>query len=283
MFFLAYFSHFDHSYKIKYDCAIDYEKVEVPNGMISAHHHDDYELYFLDSGNRKYYASNKVFTIKPHQIVIFKPNVPHQVTINLNFPYERHLLYVTPKLMDTILLENPQIKLDNKTQLFNLSKKSYEYAIKLISKINNEFQHSDNFSPIAIKNTLVELLIFIFRNHDTSTIVVEKSDQRIQSAINFILSNYANSITLLDCAKIAYMSPSHFSREFHKTTALSFKEFLNKIRVDASLELLKTTQNSIAQVAQLVGFSSESYFGYVFKEINGISPSQYRVKNKAVK
>ncbi len=97
---MAYFSQFDHFYELKYGCAINYARIEDPKGMSSAHHHDDYEFYFLDSGNRKYYASNKVYTIKPYQIVIFKPNVPHQVTINLNVPYERHLLYVTPKLVN---------------------------------------------------------------------------------------------------------------------------------------------------------------------------------------
>ncbi|MCQ2451220.1 MAG: helix-turn-helix transcriptional regulator, partial [Clostridia bacterium] len=83
--------------------------------------------------------------------------------------------------------------------------------------------------------------------------------------------------------KIAYMSPSHFSREFHKVTGLSFKEFLNKTRVDASLKLLEARQDSIAQIAQLTGFSSESYFGYVFNNIKGVSPSKYRTKNKATK
>ena len=277
---MAYFSQLDNHYKLKYDCAVDHEKIKFPYSMPSAHHHAVYEFYFLDAGNRKYFASNKVFNIKPCQIVIFRPNVPHQVTMNLDIPYERHLLYATPALIDSVLLQNPQIQLDAETQLFNLSKKAYTNATKLLYRINSEIQNSDKYSPSAIKILLTELLILIFRNNDVSSIVVEKGDQRMQSVIDYILKNYANPITILDCAKIAYMSPSHFSREFHKTTAMTFKKFLNKIRVDASAEMLETSNHPISQVAQTAGFSSESYFGYVFKEFYGLSPLQYKVKKR---
>ena len=85
-----------------------------------------------------------------------------------------------------------------------------------------------------------------------------------------------------ECANVACFSHSHFSKIFHETTALSFKEFLNHVRVEKACDILENTYIPITEIAFMVGFSSESYFGYVFRRIKKISPSNYRKKRKKV-
>ena len=136
----------------------------------------------------------------------------------------------------------------------------------------------DAHSEDSIKSTLAELLILIHRNNNISTVSTNKKDVRLQNAIDYILQNYAEPLTLEECAYIACMSPSHFSRVFHKTTALSFKEFLNRIRIEEAVKLLESTKCSIAEIAQKVGFSTESYFGYIFRKNKTLSPAKYRIK-----
>ena len=275
-------SQLDHFYDLHLNCATHYARVEDPKGMSRPHHHNDYEIYFLISGNRKYFISNTIYTLRPHQIVIFEPGVPHQVTVNLNAPYERHLIYVTPTLFAEILRENPSLKSIVSTQLFNLSEEHFEEALLFISKINKETACCDPYSADIIKNTLAELLLFLGRHNDTSHIVIDKGDLRIQNAIDYILENYTEPITLADCAKIACMSPTHFSKVFHKTTAIGFKEFLNKIRIDKACEWLEKTKKPISHIAQSVGFATESHFSFTFKNLLGVSPSAYLIKHSQI-
>lgn len=273
-------SQFDQLYKLNLNCATHYGFFSNPKGMTCPHHHNDYEIYFLISGNRKYFIQNTIYTLQPNQIVIFKPNLPHQVTVNLNIPYERRLLYLTPQLFTEILNNNSCLKSIADTQFFNLKKEDFDKALSFLEKIEEEVKNNDKYSLDNIRNIVAELLIFIDRHNDTSDIIINKSDLRIQLAIDYIIDHYSEPITLNDCAKIASMNYHAFSKAFQKTTAISFKDFLTKIRIDKACELLETTDFSITKIAELVGFSSDNYFSTTFKALHKISPTAYRNQYK---
>ena len=49
-----------------------------------------------------------------------------------------------------------------------------------------------------------------------------------------------------------------------------------KVRMEKACELLKMGKKSVAQVAEMVGYEDESYFGRVFKKHTGLTPAQYK-------
>lgn len=51
---------------------------------------------------------------------------------------------------------------------------------------------------------------------------------------------------------------------------------ITKVRVEKACELLKTEKGSVSQVAEMVGYEDENYFGRVFKKYTGQTPAQYR-------
>ena len=269
-------SELDRFYDMKLNCATPYAFIENPQGMTRPHHHNDYEIYFLISGNRKYFIQNTIYTLRPNQIVIFKPNVPHQVTVNLNIPYERQLLYITPPLFSEVLNNNPSIEKIVNKQFFNLSNKKFTEALGFITKINEELKRDDMYSLDSIRNIISELLIFIERNNDTSNINIDKSDLRIQTAINYILEHYSEPISLSDCAKVASMNYHSFSKAFQKITAIGFKEFLTRLRIDKGIEYLETTTYPITKIAELVGYSTDNYFSTAFRTLHNTTPKEYR-------
>lgn len=281
---MIYFtSELDRFYDLKLNCATHYGFFNNPKGMTAPHHHEEYEIYFLISGNRKYFVQNTIYTLQPNQVVIFKPNTPHQVTVNLNVPYERHLVYVTPQLFSEIINNNPSLKSIFDFQLFNLSDSDFAKALDIISEINKELERNDEYSQCMIKNLLGALLMFICRHNDTSNLVLNKSDLRIQSVINFILEHYSEHITLSDCAKIACMHYNTFSAVFQKETAIGFKDFLIRIRIDKGCELLETTDYSITKIAELTGFCTATHFTSTFKNLLNISPKEYRSRHQIEK
>lgn len=272
---------FDHDYSLYSGVAVNYDSIKNPQSMLCAHYHDDYELYFLIEGSRKYFLSNKIHTIQQNQIILIEPKEPHQVTINLNIPYDRYVIYITPKLLSAICKENPSLNCKYKTQVFDLPERIFKQVINLLIKIDFEIKNHDLFSADIIKSSVTELLALIKRNdkyvYDNNA--VTESDLRLQSSINYIIENYAEPITLKECADIANISPNYFSNIFSSVTGSSFKEFLNKTRVNRACELLENTPLSIAEISQNVGFTTESYFGYVFKSLKNCSPSSYRKQN----
>lgn len=268
---------FDHDYRLFAGCAISHANVKDPKGMPCSHFHDDYELYFLISGNRKYFFSNKIYTIQPNQIILIEPKKPHQVTLNLNVPYERYVLYISPALISAIRRGNPSLHFDYNTQVFDLPENCFKQIIELLNRLDSEIHNADTYTPDILKSVLVGLFALIKRhNNYMPKNAVTATDLRLQSSIDYIVQNYAEPITLKKCAEIAYLTPNYFSKVFGEIIGLSFKEFLNKTRIDKACELLEGTSLSIAEISQNVGFTTESYFGYVFKTLKNTTPSDYR-------
>jgi AraC-like DNA-binding protein len=90
------------------------------------------------------------------------------------------------------------------------------------------------------------------------------------------------SLTLKEISKAVNINPDYLSREFSKYfDSLSFGEYLRKLRVDKSIELLHTGNYSLSEIAYLTGFSDQSHFIRIFKKHTGMTPSLF--KNNVVK
>jgi len=98
----------------------------------------------------------------------------------------------------------------------------------------------------------------------------------LTAAMEHIGEHFAEDISRDDVARIAHMSPSHFSRLVRKQTGKSFTELLNKTRVSHAADLLRRTDRSLVLIAMEAGFRDQSYFTKVFRRHTGLTPRQYR-------
>ncbi|MHB8845356.1 MAG: helix-turn-helix transcriptional regulator [Nitrospirota bacterium] len=99
---------------------------------------------------------------------------------------------------------------------------------------------------------------------------------KIQQAVRFINDNYRTDICLDAAAREAGISPSHFSRTFKKVMGLSYQDYLNSRRITKARNLLRTSAQSITEIAVSVGFADQTGFGRIFKKLTGQTPSAYR-------
>jgi two-component system, response regulator YesN len=98
--------------------------------------------------------------------------------------------------------------------------------------------------------------------------------------LEYIADHYAEPLTLKDLAKHFYFNPSYLSSFFSNHNKEGFIEYLNKIRVEEASKLLVKGTATISEISSMVGFSDHSYFCKVFKKIKGLSPSQFKRKQK---
>jgi AraC-like DNA-binding protein len=96
----------------------------------------------------------------------------------------------------------------------------------------------------------------------------------LQKALQFIHDNYHRQITLEMVARETAMSKYHFSRLFKQHMGLSFKQYLNRQRVEAAKSLIATSGYNITEASFAVGFNDASYFSRVFREIEGGPPKR---------
>lgn len=96
----------------------------------------------------------------------------------------------------------------------------------------------------------------------------------IDKAKKYINEHYSDDMSLQTMASYVYLSPSYFSRIFTEIENISFSTYLNTVRIEKSIELLKE-QHKLETIAKMVGFSSTKYFVQKFKSHTGLTPTNY--------
>lgn len=96
----------------------------------------------------------------------------------------------------------------------------------------------------------------------------------------YVRSHYREKITLQSLADHVFLSPAYLSSMFKQETGDSLFGYINRVRVEASKPLLAETDRTILDVAQECGFSDQSYFTKVFRDLAGVSPGKYRIMIK---
>ncbi|MDC7224489.1 MAG: AraC family transcriptional regulator [Spirochaetales bacterium] len=91
---------------------------------------------------------------------------------------------------------------------------------------------------------------------------------------DYIHENSAENLHLDELADLAGLSEFHFQRMFKQSFGLTPHDYLNRIRVEKSMELIKEGV-PLAQVAGETGFSSQPHFTRVFKKVTGTTPGKY--------
>ncbi len=98
--------------------------------------------------------------------------------------------------------------------------------------------------------------------------------------VKYIDSHYAEDITLQDLADRFFLSREYISRKFKQQFQENLSDHIERVRMDKAKLLLMNPQYRIAQVAELVGYKDEKYFSKVFKKLEGLSPNEYRKRDR---
>ena len=97
-------------------------------------------------------------------------------------------------------------------------------------------------------------------------------------AVNYLRENLSEKLTLEDLAQHVGLSRSYLSAIIKSELGMSFTDYLSKMRIDRSQELLLDSSLSLAEIAGFVGYGDQSYFTKKFAQQTGMSPGQYRKK-----
>lgn len=105
---------------------------------------------------------------------------------------------------------------------------------------------------------------------------MDKSNRAVALAVEYMRYHLDKPISIDDLASVAHMSRYHFSRVFRDVCGFSPYDYLLRLRLDLAKHLLKTTRQSIREIAFAVGYQSEVGFATAFTEKIGVTPGQYR-------
>lgn len=138
----------------------------------------------------------------------------------------------------------------------------------------NDLLNQNNQEDIShwILRVLEDFTTSVFQTRNLERVKI------ISEGLDFIRNHYGDNIMLEDVGRAVGRSGSHFKKILREEMGLSFTEYLTRVRLEASEQLLRNPYLSLAEIAQTVGYSDQSYFGKLFKQYYGLTPAQYRKK-----
>lgn len=98
----------------------------------------------------------------------------------------------------------------------------------------------------------------------------------IKSVRKYIDDHYSEKLTMEDIAASVALSPSYLSVLFKKKMNMTIHDYLLRVRIEKSIELMGNRDLSIKEVMQQCGIESQSYYNKVFKKMIGLTPGKYR-------
>ena len=100
----------------------------------------------------------------------------------------------------------------------------------------------------------------------------------IETARDYILSHFKETISLNQLAAYCHISPFHFSRIFKTVTGKSPHQYLNSVRLTHAKVLVTESNSPVSDIAYECGFNSPEHFVTAFKQFHKINPSALREK-----
>ena len=98
----------------------------------------------------------------------------------------------------------------------------------------------------------------------------------IYPAVAYVHNHRQEMVTMNEMARLCHLSPSYFSRLFRREMGENFINYVNRIKVQWAKERLRSSNDSVVQIAQELGYMDSSYFISVFKKFEGTTPLAYR-------
>ena len=252
-----------------------YQKIHIARNvnMSQPTLHRYYEIYYLKSGERRFFVGNSSYCLNPGDIVLIPKEVPHRAASGLKAEHS----YILIRIPDT-MLDDDEKKIFEHTRI-HLSPDISERMENVFEKIEYEYANNDRHSEKIIINSIHEILIFISRAVEKSgdSFVSDFADSMADRAARYICEHYSEQITLGDVADELSLSRVYFSTRFKQLTGFGFSEYLNQVRVANASRMLCSGSVSVTDVAYKCGFNDSNYFASIFKRIRGVSPKKYQL------
>ena len=239
------------------------------------HTHNHLELFYIVGGKGQFLIQDQLYPVNSNNLVIINPNVTHtEVSLNAQ-PLEYIVLGIEGIELATSESSNGQFNILDHFESVDIS--------SCLRNILREMEQKNTGYEDVCQAYMEILIIRLMRN--TALAVPTESqvvsgNRQCAAVKRYIDLHFKESLTLDQLAEDAHMNKYYLSHAFKRVYGTSPINYMITKRIEESKYLLAETDLSMSQIAQLLGFSSLSYFSQVFRRTQSVSPMEYRQNAK---
>ncbi len=236
--------------------------------LFAGESHSVVELTYVDQGSLHSVADGQDILLEQGDLMLYAPNQWHMQYADIT---------VAPRFM-TVAFDPGDYDLSD---LYNRKFQSPQKAIELLQKMLHEQDKMDELSGDMILSYLSLVLLRLKRLSDApadtlrSTHCITNENEIIRRAQQYISTHVRSRLTVPLVAQNTDVSTSYLTALFHKHLQISPGEYIRRIKLQESKQMIREGNMNFTEIAQALQYSTIHHFSRQFKEKFGITPSQY--------
>ena len=254
--------------------AVGHDRVQDTSYCWDGLHRADGPLLLLQytvNGTGIFEYNNERYTIGPGKAFLAEIPGPHRYYYpGGNQPWEFYFLLFRPHM---ILPLWEEVK-DRLGPAPSMDKNSL--PIRMLRDLFAEAYAGRITDPYIASSLVYQLMIELARGSSAGQRKPSEWPDSVQKAVHYIEANYKSMMGQEQLADKLGLSKFHMLRIFSKYVGVTPNEYLNRIRIEQAIQLLRTKDWTIEKVAVEVGYSTGSYFIKVFQKLTGQTPGSFR-------
>lgn len=246
------------------------------------HFHYQYEMVLNVRGDADYCISGAMYHADPCSLLLMS-NMENHYIVRHSVGYDRFTLRFSTELLaaflrDPLLLSIFKQRPEGFSHLYLCEADEFEQYVHLARLMLEEYKEQQFYWDQMIASKLLTILISMYRRRPEVFPAHQSAESLglIFGVQNYIESNLQEDLSLETVANQFFVNKYHLSHSFSKATGYTFKRFVVTARLSKAKDLLINTSDEINAISAQVGFGSVSHFIRSFRQMEGVSPLQYR-------
>ena len=252
------------------------------------HSHTFFELAYIIHGSAVHTLDGKPDTVKAGNYLFIEPGSVHSFSKSenndkftvINCIFTTELIFgknnnKTTSFMD--LLHAPLLNIDTNQIIDSPSRHIFNDSdnciLNMLYFMQQEYSNKmSNYFQI-MKNLLNCIIMSSIRQVSSKEI---RSINPVTMIKDYVSLHYAENGILNQLSNISYYSAQYLSSRFKADTGETFKSYLQRVRCDAAEQLMNSTNMTIIEISEAVGYQDVKYFQEVFKKNKNVTPRQLK-------
>ena len=256
--------------KVRIDRILTFFYQEKEQGFLfPGESHPMPELTYVDQGELHSVVDGQDLLLRQGDLVIYGPNQWHMQYADIG---------IAPRFV-TISFDVDGVEL---TPLLDRKFTAPQQVANLLQSMLREQEHFDSFSSDIIVSQLSLLILYLLRESVQPTgskvknaNVVQNENEIIRQAQQYVASHIREKLSVPMVAAQVGVSPSYLTVLFHKNLQLSPGEYIRRIKLQESKQMIRENNLNFTQIAAALQYSTVHHFSRQFKEKFGITPTEY--------
>lgn len=271
--------------------AVQYLEQKIKNCVESCpetgggyHYHKYIEFFYLEEGEMNAYIGDRIYPLSPGEIIVVFPGEPHNFFMAKDGDRHNYVAKLLPEILVTKEQTGTEFEyyMNLKTPEHSRIMKATDEMKAIFHASVTRFDSAGYADELIVRADTIKLAALILSEWNKRGEILsffggtKKDNIDMLKRLMKLSEDKQGCIKTHEAAKFCNLSTGYFIRFFKSVMNMSFTEYTRDLKTREAQRLLKCTDKSVTEIAQMLDYATSSHFIKDFKKEKNMAPGKYR-------